>query len=119
MQGTRLGRVLVQQTRCLWLKSIIIEHIFKIERFDEFDQLEEACYNLETESDHEPSNQINIHPHDDFYGTSQLDSIGFSDENIATLLLLEQEMDRYSVTYEKGDDNTATFGTCDEYFSNF
>jgi len=90
-----------------------------IERFDEFDQLEEACYNLETESDHEPSNPINIHPHDDFYGTSQLDSIGFSDENIATVLLLEQEMDRYSVAYEKGDDNTATFGTCDEYLATF
>jgi len=106
----------VQRTRCLWLKSIIIDHIFKIERFDEFDQLEEACCNLETESDHEPSNQINIHPHD---MTSQLDSIGFTDENIATLLLLEQEMDRYSVDYEKGDDNTATFGTCDEYFATF
>ncbi|XP_023327999.1 uncharacterized protein LOC111701086 [Eurytemora carolleeae] len=101
---------------CNQESELISNQVNKIERFDEFDQLEEACCNLETESDHEPSNQINIHPHD---MTSQLDSIGFTDENIATLLLLEQEMDRYSVAYEKGDDNTATFETCDEYLATF
>ena len=87
--------------------------------FDEFSQFEEACYNLETEADHEPSNPINIHPQDDFHGTSQLDSIRFSNENTATVLLLEQEMDRYSATNVKGDDNTATFGTGDEYLATF